>query len=287
MNFFWKIKNFFMNLFKKAPKLEGPKEPAKELPPFSPERTPLGTALEITGDFETEGDPWTQITGNFDGEGASLGILQWNFGQNSIQPLIRRAQLHILKKYCPKYWIDIWNAAMTSGTSEVSDWNLRAMGPELKAYLGSPEFKAVQVEAAQAKEKATLQAGKSFYSEPLTIQQFCFFFDIMVQSGSLKGLARGELDSFIARKNGIKNAKDFVCRWAIESGDSNAVACGKLWEKDSGGNWELLIIGYLRAMLSKPQWQGNAFARRGTIAMGYGVVENERKDYRKFMGLTS
>lgn len=48
-------------------------------------------ALRITSTFET-GRPlsFSGVTGNFDGQGLSLGLLQWNFGKGSLQPLIRR-----------------------------------------------------------------------------------------------------------------------------------------------------------------------------------------------------
>lgn len=286
MSFFSKIKNFFVNLFQKKPKPVALPAP-KPLPPFSKDRKPLETALEITGDFETEGDPWTQVTGNFDGEGASLGILQWNFGQNSIQPLIRKAQLHVLKKYCPKYWKPIWDAANSEGVSGTDDWNLRAMNSELKAYLGSPEFKDIQTEACGAKGEIAKRAAAGFYRRDLTVQEFCFFFDIVVQSGSMKNVTKETLASFVTKHMSLLAAKAYACRWAMESGDSNAEASGRLWLNDQSGNHELLVIGFLRALQSKEQWQGNAFARRGTIAMGYGVVEGERKDYRNFMGLKS
>ena len=48
----------------------------------------LVTALQITGSFEGSG--YNQISGNFDGQGISAGILQWNYGQGSLQNKILR-----------------------------------------------------------------------------------------------------------------------------------------------------------------------------------------------------
>lgn len=49
--------------------------------------TYFALALNISGSFEgTEG--WKNITGNFDGQGMSLGLMQQNFGQGSLQPLL-------------------------------------------------------------------------------------------------------------------------------------------------------------------------------------------------------
>jgi peptidoglycan hydrolase-like protein with peptidoglycan-binding domain len=47
--------------------------------------------LALTGTFETGGQPpecFCGITGDFDGQGISFGVLQWNIGQGSLQPLL-------------------------------------------------------------------------------------------------------------------------------------------------------------------------------------------------------
>ena len=53
----------------------------------------LGQALEcafsVTAGFETSGDRFQQITGNFDGAGLSFGPAQWNFKSGTLVPLFR------------------------------------------------------------------------------------------------------------------------------------------------------------------------------------------------------
>src|SRR5947199_28393 len=47
--------------------------------------------LALTGTFETGAQPpdcFCGVTGDFDGMGISFGVLQWNLGQNSLQPLL-------------------------------------------------------------------------------------------------------------------------------------------------------------------------------------------------------
>jgi hypothetical protein len=51
----------------------------------------LETALRLTGNFETNGDPFAQAAGDFDGQGISMGVLQWNLGQDTLQKLVKRA----------------------------------------------------------------------------------------------------------------------------------------------------------------------------------------------------
>src|SRR5215212_7436910 len=48
--------------------------------------------LALTGAFETGTgvpDCFCGLSGDFDGQGISFGVLQWNFGQKSLQPLIK------------------------------------------------------------------------------------------------------------------------------------------------------------------------------------------------------
>lgn len=48
--------------------------------------------LALTGAFETGTgvpDCFCGISGDFDGQGISFGVLQWNFGQGSLQPLLQ------------------------------------------------------------------------------------------------------------------------------------------------------------------------------------------------------
>jgi hypothetical protein len=49
----------------------------------------LETAFSVTAAFETAGDKFQQITGNFDGAGLSFGPAQVNFGTGTLVPLFR------------------------------------------------------------------------------------------------------------------------------------------------------------------------------------------------------
>ena len=51
------------------------------------ERDPFALALNVTGSFEGNRG-FENLTGNFDGQGISMGLLQQNLGQGSLQPLL-------------------------------------------------------------------------------------------------------------------------------------------------------------------------------------------------------
>jgi len=60
-----------------------------EARPIKPELA-LEKAIQITAGFETSGDPYQQVTGDFDGAGLSFGPLQVNFGSGSLPELFAR-----------------------------------------------------------------------------------------------------------------------------------------------------------------------------------------------------
>jgi hypothetical protein len=61
----------------------------ESLPPIDLEQA-LETAFSVTAAFETAGDKFQQITGNFDGAGLSFGPAQVNFGTGTLVPLFRK-----------------------------------------------------------------------------------------------------------------------------------------------------------------------------------------------------
>jgi hypothetical protein len=52
-------------------------------------RTDFFKTVRIISGFETNGC-WSNATGNADGQLLSVGIMQWNFGQNTLQQLLKR-----------------------------------------------------------------------------------------------------------------------------------------------------------------------------------------------------
>jgi hypothetical protein len=63
---------------------------APEKLPDLPPRPAFESAIRVTAGYETSGDPFQQVTGNFDGAGLSFGPLQWNFGTGTLPKLFQR-----------------------------------------------------------------------------------------------------------------------------------------------------------------------------------------------------
>lgn len=70
------------NLFLEIP------QPDK-IPPIAPELA-FECGLQVTAAFETSGDPYQQVTGNFDKAGLSFGPIQCNLKSGTLQELFRR-----------------------------------------------------------------------------------------------------------------------------------------------------------------------------------------------------
>jgi hypothetical protein len=66
----------------------------EEIPPTPLTAQPLAwRCLALTGTFETGApfpDCFAGLSGDFDGQGLSFGVLQWNIGQGTLQPLLQR-----------------------------------------------------------------------------------------------------------------------------------------------------------------------------------------------------
>src|SRR3954468_6042136 len=86
-------------------------------------------ALSITGHFEDSDDPLGAVSGDFDGMGISLGVLQWNIGSNSLQPMVRNIGLAKVRECMPSYGSGLWEActsAIPHGLSIVRAWQVGA-----------------------------------------------------------------------------------------------------------------------------------------------------------------
>ena len=155
----------------------------------------LDLALKITGTFEGSG--YDNISGNFDGQGVSAGILQWCYGQTSLQnkilkPFINEYGTSVLNQYFPssisesadmsaKSAVRFAKKKMLNGSRMKNDWSMA-----WRHFLTSPECITIQKKAADSVaskawaycEKNNLKSAKAF----------CWFFDIVTQNGSLKGI---------------------------------------------------------------------------------------------------
>jgi hypothetical protein len=228
----------------------------------------LDICLKITGSFENGSPDYTSVTGNFDGQGLSVGILQWCAGQGSLGVLLGRI------------------AQLGGDLGELSQLPLmntsQAKQFVMQNYLnpqGEPTPQAQQRWAALLGSEAGVQAQVQLAIEgPLgkaasLAQRFCpdapehprvvaFFFDLVTQSG------------------GMSNHKGSVAPVPPDVDASEALGYAQTKPKfysqlsrglDPLAN-HLLYYALERAKLSKPEYVWDSFSRRATIAARHGIV---------------
>lgn len=167
----------------------------------------LDAAVRITAAFETSGDPYQQVTGNFDGAGLSFGPAQVNFGTGTLVPVfeeLRAADEDALRECFGsdqryREWLDV---LALSRTRQV-DWaDERSLGADkrrlrqpwrgcLQAVGRVPAFRTVLLESAKARYGAKMRRALQQLSEVapgITVDsQVCVtaLYDLCTQQGSL------------------------------------------------------------------------------------------------------
>ncbi|GJH30193.1 hypothetical protein [Caballeronia novacaledonica] len=254
--------------------------------PDVPSDQMIKKALSITGRFEDSDNPFGAVSGNFDGMGISLGVLQWNIGSNSLQPLLRDTPEPTIKRLCPKCGADLLEAAKqpaAKGLDIVRAWQPGGILPpaykkELRALAESKDFVEQQIRAAnevagRANRKCVEWCG--VWKIDPDIQAFCWFFDVYTQNGGVSSLTAMQVKEFQKKSSNL----DMVIQWLqgrakTESGYRDANRNAGIWSpKAMPMNVTLLFAAsYLRSQLSRVQWRVDAMNRKGTLAIGHGWV---------------
>jgi hypothetical protein len=235
----------------------------------------LDDAIKITGQFEGQG--YGQVTGDFDKMGMSVGILQWNFGQGSLQRILLQtyrkrygkiAKLGIfpdgmlvdaLAEMTPERGLSFVRKRMLNGTKVRPEWK-----SAWQEFLTTPQVMNLQREgciAIATKAQVTMLAwGMN------SRRAFCFFFDVVVQNGSMKSVKKTsptvlEIHA-IFEKADKKNRSAWV--EPLRTATSEQLI--------------LVKAAYDRAKLSNPTYFQDVYSRKGTIALGRGFVHGRHWD---------
>lgn len=257
----------------------------------------LATALETTGDFETAGNPWGGVTGDFDGMGLSCGVLQWNIGSSSLQPLVVGAGEPAVKTAMPRFGPEFWRACTgtkAAGLAIVRGWqNGSRLRPEVKtelvAFLVSAPMVAQQMQAsmsvARSADRLATNWAASRGTAPQTKRDFCWFFDLVTQNGGLRGITLTQVQSFIANAGNAEKAVGAICDHlaatpTAHAGFKDCWRNATLWRGAVPAAWrDLFILSYLRAQKARPEYAGVVLNRKGAIAVGQGWVNGELMNF--------
>jgi hypothetical protein len=171
----------------------------------SPAASPLADAplaqrcLALTGTFETSAmapECYAGLAGDFDGQGISFGVLQWNLGQGTLQPLLTEmlsSHPEVMQRLFQEN-LDVLKKMLASPRADQLAWARSIQDPVrhrvsapwnglLKALGHTPEFQAIQVEHAAGMHTAASQLCRHF--GVTSERALALMFDIRVQNGSI------------------------------------------------------------------------------------------------------
>lgn len=230
--------------------------------------------LALTGSFETGKaipECFAGLSGDFDGQGISFGVLQWNFGQDSLQKLLNsmiKDYPKVIKQIFGGYY-DVLTEALKSDKEDLMSFALSIQHP-VKHYLYEP-WRGMFKSLARTQEYQNIQVryAAGLYREALKLcteyklwseRAVSLMFDIKVQNGSISRLVRAQIKSEIDSLPGSLS-------------------------KDELEVEKLRIVANRRAEASYSRWIEDVRSRKLCIANGRGKVHGVNYDIEEQYGL--
>jgi hypothetical protein len=232
--------------------------------------------LALTGGFETNHPPpdcFAGLSGDFDDQGISFGVLQWNIGQGSLQPLLTQMnQNHpdlLGQVFGPNY------SALVAMLRETLDQQLvwaRSIQDPIRHVLFEPwqgQFKTLG--RLQEFQEVEAQSAAEIFRQALALcnefgvssqRAVALMFDIKVQSGGIKSWVKPQILS------------DFEQLEQSGSGDAPLEVA------------RLSIIATRSAASANPKWVADVQNRKLAIANGGGTVHGNLYDLEAQYGIT-
>jgi len=257
----------------------GPGTWAKLFPSQSPAPAPLSGSLDtcclaLTGSFETgrlSPDCFACVAGNFDGQGMSFGALQWNFGQGTLQPLLKQMFNNHLDVAATIFGSSLSqlqqavnggrDSAMSFAVSiqDTSGKSIKDPWKQMFRALGlTPEYQAIQVSSAAAYYGRALSLCKDYGL--WTQRGRALMFDISVQNGSIPDSVRSLILADFRQVSPSLSAEDTELA-------------------------KMRIVANRRAEAARPAFVEDVRRRKLCIAEGKGVVHGITYDLARQFGL--
>ena len=228
-------------------------------------------SLALSGAFETNTGPpecFAGLSGDFDDQGISFGVCQWNLGQGSLQPLLKKIDAthpRVVDAVFGPHAGEL-RAMLSSPREEQLAWarsiqNARSMLGEpwrglFKSLGRCDECQAAQVEEAAGMYQDALAWCRTFGVR--TERAVALMFDIRVQNGSIRDTTRAQI------------LRDFS---ALDPRSADLEV------------ERLRIVANRRAEAANPRWVADVRERKLTIANGVGTVHGAHYDLEAQYGI--
>ena len=190
------------------------------------------TAFAVTAWFETGDRPYTNPSGNFDGQGLSWGPRQNCIGQGSLQPLLRRMfkeQDNLMRVVLGVNYGVLLDIAKPAPTKEqlaktiaiMNDASGKKLLPEWRsifASLGANQaIQDIFMDDAKGSTPAvdSLAAWIAVGDTP-TLREWCLAFDFVTQNGGFASAFKVAISAFLLalkpfQKDAVKDRMRAIC----------------------------------------------------------------------------
>ncbi len=233
---------------------------------IKPEQIPIyDLCVHITSAFE--GTTYSKVTGNFDGQGISVGLLQWNLGQRTLQDFILNHVDIMAYDYFPLPISNLHRLHPKDAVNWCKDIMLDADGdllPEWRSawerFISEPSVINTQKRAIDKYfHQAKRVCGALGFNHEHR-RAMAFAFDISVQNWSLNV----ELPDA-----SVQQAENIITLYGADN------AALWLMESMSLEKARLVTAAHYKALAVNPKWRNDVFTRKCTIAMGIGKVHGK------------
>lgn len=270
------------------------------------QREMLALALNITGSFEGESS-WSSLAGNFDGQGLSMGLLQQNLGQGTLQPMwldVLSASPGLMQAIFSAdnfkslfAMMNVWKTTMSAtvmqmrdfGYSELDDVSRVAhgLGVEVAALEKVQSALTTRNQASVDWAVQTLYTGGQFKSDwKLQLAELALTSNYrslqVARAEKLHNSAMALLRTFNMRE--LRSYLFFFDITVQNGGISSSVRDSYFsWERTHAGLSEsdkLLWLLELRLATVNPKYVGDVRARKSALINGRGLVHGQARSFQ-------
>ncbi len=236
-------------------------------------------ALRITTTFETgRAFGFGGLTGNFDGMGLSFGLLQWNFGSGSLQPLLIEFSQQYPQQFALVFGTDAARLqqvlrqskeAQLAFARSINNAKNRIMEPWFTYFRKLEEnsaFQQIQLKHVRPRLKKAADYAQQFQLR--SERGFALMFDIVTQSGPAWLTC--------SRK---------ACQARLPLIEQRRAASQQQLGRSLTERELLTIIANVVADTSSPRWREDVRKRKMTIVTGVGHVHGRNFNLERDFGL--
>jgi hypothetical protein len=233
--------------------------------------------LALTGSFETSRvvpECFAGLNGDFDGQGISFGALQWNFGQGSLQPLLREMNgqhpdvlegifgkehyqtlVEVLEEYGHYDQME-WICSIQHSTKHSFHQPWQGF---FKTLGRTEEYRKIQLRHSSTLYQNALDLCKRFnlWSE----RAAALMFDIKVQNGSISQAVRQQIEGDFGELGPGLSPEDLEVE-------------------------KMRMVANRRSEASNPRWVEDVRRRKLCCAEGKGIVHGMEYDLEAQFGIS-